>query len=160
MKPGILLLTILAALASQPAPAFSTPSSASAADRAIEAKITALMGRMTLEEKIGQLNFPSYAFPREPQLEAVRQGRMGGMLNVVNATHVQDFRDVIATSRLKIPLLFAIDAIYAFHIAFPTPIAWAATWRPELAELAAEAVATETAQVGVKIGRASCRERV
>lgn len=149
MKHGLLLLTLLASLCSSPAR--STPTGTPSADRAIEAKITALMARMTLTEKVGQLNFPSYAFPREPQLEAVRQGRIGGLLNVVNPAHVKDFEAVIQSSRLKIPLLFAIDAIHSFHIAFPTPIAWAATWRPELAESAAEAIALETAQTGVNL---------
>ena len=149
MKHGLLLLTLLASLCSTPAR--STPTATPSADRAIEAKITALMARMTLTEKVGQLNFPSYAFPREPQLEAVKQGRIGGLLNVVNPAHVKDFEAVVQASRLKIPLLFAIDAIYAFHISFPTPIAWAATWRPELAERAAEAIALETAQTGVNL---------
>jgi beta-glucosidase len=136
-------------------PARSTPSPRPAAAQAIEteieAKITALMSRMTLAEKVGQLNFPSYAFPREPQLEAVKKGRMGGMLNVAHPDHVRVFEEAIAASRLKIPLIYAIDAIHAFHIAFPTPIAWAATWRPELAERAAEAIARETSQVGVNL---------
>jgi beta-glucosidase len=109
------------------------------------------MSRMTLEEKVGQLNFPSYAFPREPQLEAIKKGRMGGMLNVAHPDHVRVFEEAIAASRLKIPLIYAIDAIYAFHIAFPTPIAWAATWRPELAERATEAIARETSQIGVNL---------
>ncbi len=109
------------------------------------------MARMTLTEKVGQLNFPSLAFPREPQLEAVKQGRIGGLLNAVNPEHVKNFEAVTQTSRLKIPLLFAIDSIYAFRISFPTPIAWAATWRPELAERATEAIALETVQSGVNL---------
>lgn len=153
MRFGLLFLTILASLA--PATAQSTPSPrptlSRAIDAEIEAKVSALLGRMTLEEKIGQLNFPSYAFPREPQIEAVRQGRIGAMLNVAHPDHVQVFEEAIQASRLKIPMLFAIDAIYAFHIAFPAPIAWAATWRPELAERAAESIARETSQIGVNL---------
>ena len=48
-------------------------------------------------------------------------------------------------------MLFAIDAIHAFRITFPVPIAWAATWNPALAERATEAIATETAQNGINL---------
>jgi beta-glucosidase len=117
----------------------------------IEAKIDGLLERMTLEEKIGQLNFPSYAFPSETQVEDVKKGRIGAMLNVAHPDHVAKFKAAVAESRLKIPMLFAIDSIYAFHISFPTPIAWAATWRPALAETAAEAIARETSAIGINL---------
>jgi beta-glucosidase len=149
------LFLIVAAVSLAAAPARSTPSPSPALTPAqnaeVEAKITALMKQMTLEEKVGQLNFPSYAFPRDPQLEDVRKGRIGAMLNVANADHVKVFEQAVAQSRLKIPLLYAIDAVYSFHIAFPAPIAWAATWRPALAERATEAIARETAQIGVNL---------
>jgi len=153
MRICILLFTFLAGLSSLPAQSTSSPRPlpTRAAEAEIEAKISALMSRMTLEEKVGQLNFPSYAFPREQQLEAVAKGRMGGMLNVANRDHIRVFDEAIAASRLKIPMIYAIDSIYAFRITFPVPIAWAATWEPELAELAAETVARETAQIGVNL---------
>lgn len=148
---AFLVSAVLLAFAQAHATPSPSPTLSRAIEAEIEAKVTALMKRMTLSEKIGQLNFPSYAFPREPQLEAVARGRMGGMLNVVNAEHIKDFEDAIQASRLKIPLIYAMDSIYAFHITFPVPIAWAATWRPELAELAAHSIARETAQVGVNL---------
>ncbi len=106
---------------------------------------------MTLEEKIGQLNFPSYAFPSDAQVEDVKKGRIGAMLNVAHPDHVAKFKAAAAESRLKIPMLFAIDSIYAFHISFPTPIAWAATWRPALAEAATEAIGRETSAIGINL---------
>jgi beta-glucosidase len=154
MRFGLAFLVSAVALAS--VPAYSTPSPSPGLSRAIEAdiqaKVSALMKRMTLTEKIGQLNFPSYAFPKHaPQFEAVTRGRIGGMLNVVNAEHIKPFEEAVRASRLKIPLIYAMDAIYAFHITFPVPIAWAATWRPELAELATQSIAREAAQVGVNL---------
>src|SRR5438093_998214 len=109
------------------APAHSTPSLEPAPgpakpNAAIEARIDDLLSRMTLEEKIGQLNFPSYAFPSDAQVEDVKKGRIGAMLNVAHPDHVAKFKAAAAESRLKIPMLFAIDSIYAFHISFPTPI--------------------------------------
>lgn len=153
MRFRLILLMLLACFV--PASARSTPSPSPSPARAmaaeIDARVTALMAQMTLEEKIGQLNFPSLGFPPDAQLEAVKQGRIGGILNVVNPDHMRDFRAAMGQSRLKIPMLFALDAIYAFNIAFPAPIAWAATWRPELAEQAAEMVALETAQTGINL---------
>lgn len=153
MRLRLILLTLLTCFSS--AAARSTPSPSPSPARAIaseiDAKVSALLARMTLEEKIGQLNFPSLAFPHDAQLEAVRRGRIGAMLNVVNPDHMRDFQAAMAQSRLKIPMLFALDAIYAFRIAFPAPIAWAATWRPELAQRAAELVALETAQTGINL---------
>lgn len=108
-----------------------------------------LLSRMTLDEKIGQLNLPSYSFPAEAQLELVRQGRIGGMLNVVDPGDLKKFRLAATQSRLKIPLLLAIDAIYAFRVTFPPPIAWAATWDPDLAERAAYWVAKDARTVGI-----------
>jgi beta-glucosidase len=148
-----LLLSLLVLFA---APAHSTPSLESPPrpvklDAGIEARIDGLLSRMTLEEKIGQLNFPSYAFPSEAQLEDVKKGRIGAMLNVAHPDHVAKFKAAAAESRLKIPMLFAIDSIYAFHISFPTPIAWAATWRPALAEAATEAIGRETSSIGINL---------
>jgi len=142
-----LLLPLASASHSPPAAAASRASAAAET----EAAISALLAQMSLEEKVGQLNFPSLDFPFERQLEAVRKGRIGGMLNVVDRKFIASFDAAVAASRLKIPLIYAIDAIFAFRITFPTPIAWAATWRPELAERAAEAIARETAQSGVNL---------
>lgn len=150
LRISLILIFSFASIGARATPA-SNPPTGSAVAAAIDAKVSALMARMTLEEKVGQLNFPSLAFPIEPQLAEVEQGRIGNMLNVVNPDHLRQFTEAAAQSRLKIPLLYAIDAIHAFRIAFPVPIAWAATWRPELAELAAEMVARETARDGINL---------
>jgi beta-glucosidase len=118
-------------------------------DAAIEKSVDRLLKRMTLEEKVGQLHFPSLAFPHDPQIAAVRRGEIGAMLNVVDPKFIRPIAGAARQSRLGIPMLFAIDAIYALRITFPPPLAWAATWRPELAERAAYEVAREAAAVGV-----------
>ena len=118
-------------------------------DKAVEAAVETLLRRMTLEEKVGQLHFPSLAFPHAPQVEAVRRGEIGAMLNVVDPQFIRPFAEAARQSRLGIPMLFAIDAIYALKVTFPPPLAWAATWRPELAERASYEVAREARAVGV-----------
>jgi beta-glucosidase len=119
------------------------------AGKAVEAAVETLLRRMTLEEKVGQLHFPSLAFPQAPQVEAVRRGEIGAMLNVVDPKFIRPFAEAARQSRLGIPMLFAIDAIYALKVTFPPPLAWAATWRPELAERASYEVAREARAVGV-----------
>ncbi|WP_072397256.1 glycoside hydrolase family 3 N-terminal domain-containing protein [Hyphomicrobium sp. CS1GBMeth3] len=152
MRFRLIPLIFLVCFSSLPANATPQPNPAArTAEAEITAKVQALLARMTLSEKIGQLNFPSLAFPFEAQLAEVRQGRVGNMLNVVNPDHLKAFKEAAAASRLKVPMLFAIDAIHAFRITFPVPIAWAATWNPPLAERAAEAIATETAQNGINL---------
>ena len=118
-------------------------------DRQIAERVSVLLAAMTLAEKIGQLNLVSQGDPVEEQLDAVRGGRIGAMLNVVDAGLIARYQAAARQSRLGIPLMIGLDAVDVFRIAFPPPIAWAATWRPELAEAAARAVAGETAAVGI-----------
>lgn len=118
-------------------------------DRQTSERVAALLGQMTLPEKIGQLNLVSQGEPIAEQLDAVRSGRIGNMMNVVDPEIIARYKQAAAESRNKIPLLFGLDAVDVFRIAMPPPIAWAATWKPELAELAARAVARETAATGV-----------
>ncbi len=140
------LLAIFLVFSAILAPAYAE---AVAPDPSIEAKVERLLKQMTLDEKIGQLNFPSQSFPSDSQQAMVRNGGIGGVLNVVHPRDVRRFAEAAAESRLKIPLLFAIDSIYAFRITFPPPIAWAATWDPAQAERAAYWIAKDTTTVGV-----------
>lgn len=118
-------------------------------ETAIERKVAALLAKMSMSEKIGQLNLVSQGEPVAAQLEAVRTGKIGAMMNVVDPAIIEKYRQAAAGSRHRIPLLFGLDAIDVFRIAMPPPIAWAATFRPELAQSAARAVAREAAASGV-----------
>lgn len=120
-----------------------------APERGIAAKVEHLLAQMSLDEKIGQLNLPSHAFPADEQRAMVKAGQIGGVLNVVDPGDIGLFAAAAAQSRLRIPLLFAIDSIYAFRITFPPPIAWAATWDPSQAEKAAYWIARDTTTVGI-----------
>lgn len=118
-------------------------------DLAIAARIGGLLAAMTLEEKVGQLDFKSRADPPTGQIDLVRAGRVGAMLNVIDPHEVAAFQTAARQSRLGIPLLLGLDAVNVFRIAFASPLAWAATWEPMLAARAAEMVARETAAVGI-----------
>lgn len=118
-------------------------------DAAIEQRIRALLARMTLPEKVAQLHLAGRADPPPPQLELIRQGRIGVMMNIPTAREIELYRAAAAQSRLRIPLMFGLDAVNVFRLALPAPIAWAASWSAEVAEDAAFRVGSEAAAVGI-----------
>ena len=103
---------------------------------AIDQKVDALLAKMTLDEKIGQLN--QYNGDWEAtgpvtkdvgnKLDEIKQGRVGAVLNIMGTEHCQTFQDAAMQSRLKIPLLFGQDVIHGYRITFPIPLAEAASW--------------------------------
>jgi beta-glucosidase len=134
-------LTLLSAVVLGAAGAIAGP--------AADARIQDLLGRMTLGEKIGQLNFLSRGEPDGRQPAEVRAGRVGAVLNVLDPREVTAFRKAAAASRLGIPLIFGLDAVNVFRIAMPSPLGWAATWDVGIAARAAEMVGREAAAAGI-----------
>ena len=95
-------------------------------DSKMNAYIDALMKKMTLEEKIGQLNLPSIGFDvTGPILSTdvegkIRKGLVGGVFNTFTPTAVKKLQEVAVTqTRLKIPLLFGYDVIHGHRTIFP-----------------------------------------
>src|SRR5881397_552604 len=113
--------------------------------------IDSLLARMTLEEKFGQLNLPSVDNrPSAEQLELLRQGLVGGFLNLTGAAATRETQRVAVTeSRLGIPLLLGYDVIHGYRTTFPIPLAEASTWDPAAVEATAHAAAREAAAAGV-----------
>ncbi len=116
-----------------------------------EDRIDALLGKMTLTEKIGQMvqiNDFDGRIPGELR-EALKEGRIGSMLNeMVPETSMEIQRIAREESRLGIPLIMARDVIHGFRTIFPIPLAQAATWAPELARSAAAVAAEEASSAG------------
>ena len=121
------------------------------ADGVIEARVAELIGRMTPEEKIGQMVQSHY--PGEvsaDMLDAVGAGRIGSLLNVVDADVANELQRIATEeSRLGIPLLMARDVIHGFRTVLPIPLGLAATWNPNLVERATRIAALEAARAGV-----------
>ncbi|MFA6435135.1 MAG: glycoside hydrolase family 3 N-terminal domain-containing protein [Elusimicrobiales bacterium] len=113
-----------------------------------------LLARMTVREKLGQLqqlDGPSEGGYREEHLKLAREGGLGSTLNVRFAANVNKFqKEAVENSRLGIPLLFAFDVIHGFRTIFPIPLGEAAQWAPELAERCAAAAAAEAYAAGLK----------
>jgi beta-glucosidase len=120
-------------------------------------QIDSIISRMTLEEKIGQLNqFNGILNPNDnsilsnEQLNQVREGKIGSFLNVIGAELTRKIQKVaVSESRMKIPILFGYDVIHGFRATFPVPIAEASTWNPKLVEKSAKYQAIEASASGI-----------
>jgi beta-glucosidase len=126
-------------------------------DPAIEARVEALLARMTLREKLGQLNQLSNGHATGPETggrnfeQLVAAGEVGSFLNVVGATKTNALQHIaMEKSRLKIPLLFGLDVIHGYRTTFPVPLALASTWDPDVVEHASAVAARESAAEGVR----------
>lgn len=126
-------------------------------DPAIERRIEDILGRMTLEEKIGQLNQYSAGYATGPGTnrsnmdDAVRRGEIGSFFNVVDPAVSNRLQKIaMEESRLKIPIIFGLDVIHGYRTMFPVPLALSATWDPGLVERASRIAAEEATAAGIR----------
>ncbi len=118
-------------------------------------EINALLARMTVAEKIGQLTqigtAPGGGNHRPEHEVLIEQGLVGSMINIHGAAKTNSLqRLAVERSRLGIPLLFAYDLIHGYRTIFPVPLAEAASWDPGLAEETATLAATEATAAGLR----------
>ncbi|HOZ20528.1 MAG TPA: glycoside hydrolase family 3 N-terminal domain-containing protein [bacterium] len=115
----------------------------------VDKRVKALISRMTLEEKIGQLQ--QYTDGTTPEhLQMARTGTVGSFLNVRGAAQTNALQKLaVENSRLGIPILFGLDVIHGYKTIFPIPLAEAASWDPELAEKGAAVAAREARAAGI-----------
>ena len=119
----------------------------------------ALLARMTLAEKVGQLNqytdFGDLTGPEAASMdvdqrrEHIRTGRVGSMLNVVGAAKCRRFQDLALESRLAVPLVFGLDVVHGLRTQFPIPLGDAAMWDPERSRAACAHAAREASAAGI-----------
>ena len=110
-----------------------------------------LLSRMTLEEKIGQMNQLDPSYESEVKEALIREGRVGSIFNIVDAKEVNRLqRMAVEETRLGIPLVVARDVIHGYHTIYPIPLGQGATWNPELIEQAAQLTAREAIQDGIR----------
>lgn len=120
-------------------------------------RIDALLARMTLEEKLGQIVQLAGGRQKSPNSRIndeergrVRSGLVGSYLNVAGAEETRALQRIaVEESRLGIPLLFAMDVIHGYRTIFPVPLAMASSWDPALVERAAHVAAIETSASGI-----------
>ena len=118
----------------------------------IEQRIADLLGRMTLEEKVGQMS-QSSAFPHplsDRVKQEIRSGRYGSFLNAGELNDkIEAQRVALMESRLGIPLIFGRDVIHGYRTIFPIPLGQAASWDPDLIRQAARVAGREASRAGI-----------
>ena len=115
-----------------------------------------LMGKMTVEEKIGQLNLPVAGDIVTGQAkssnvsERIRKGEVGGLFNLKGAEKIRDVQRIaVEESRLGIPILFGMDVIHGYETIFPIPLGLSCSWDMEAVELSARIAAEEASADGI-----------
>ncbi len=115
-----------------------------------------LMKKMTIQEKIGQLNLPGSGDITTGQTtnsdigKKIKEGSVGGLLNVKSVTKIRDVQKVaVEESRLKIPLIFGMDVIHGYQTTFPIPLALASSFDMAMIEQTARIAATEATADGI-----------
>lgn len=115
-----------------------------------------LMKKMTLDEKIGQLNLPGTGDIVTGQASnsdiapKIRQGLVGGLFNIKSAEKIRDVQKLaMEESRLKIPLIFGMDVIHGYETTFPIPLGLSCTWDMKLIEQTARVAAQEASADGI-----------
>lgn len=130
---------------------------AQAPNQKMQVFIDKLMSRMTLREKIGQLNLltagdgiPTGASVNKDVQSKIISGDVGGLFGIMGAEKIREAQEMAAYgSRLKIPLLFGLDIIHGYRTTFPIPLALASSWDMGLIEKSARAAAKEASADGL-----------
>ncbi len=125
-------------------------------DAEMDSFIAELMSKMTLEEKIGQLNLPSIGFDVTGPIvskgveEKIKKGLVGGVFNTFTPNAVRKLQEMaVNETRLKIPLLFGYDVIHGHRTIFPTNIGLSASWDTSLIYRITRAAAEEATADGL-----------
>lgn len=117
--------------------------------------VSSLMKKMTLEEKIGQLNLPSVGFDvtgpiLSKDVDAkIKKGLVGGVFNTYTPTAARKLQALALATRLKIPLLFGYDVIHGHRTIFPIPLGLSSSWDLALIRSTARAAAEEASADGI-----------
>lgn len=123
------------------------------ADAAVTRRVEALLKRMTLDEKIGQLTQLGAGTPgpnKETTDELIRAGKAGSVLWTINSADIERMQRVaVKESRLGIPLLFGFDVIHGYKNVFPVPLGMAASWDAGMVERAQAMAAKESWVSGI-----------
>ena len=122
----------------------------------MNAFVNNLLSKMTLDEKLGQLNLPGAGDITTGQASnsdiglKIREGKVGGLFNIKSIEKIKAVQKVaIEESRLKIPLIFGMDVIHGYQTEFPIPLALSCSWDMKLIEQTARIAATEASADGI-----------
>jgi beta-glucosidase len=120
--------------------------------------IDALMSKMTLDEKIGQLNLPGAGDivtggqageDNSSLAQKIKSGKVGGLFNIKGVEKIKYVQQLAMESRLKIPLIFGMDVIHGYQTVFPIPLGLSCSWDMNLVERSARIAAQEASADGI-----------
>lgn len=118
--------------------------------------VAELLSKMTLEEKLGQLNLPTSGDITTGQSNSsnvakkIEEGKVGGLFNIKSVQKIKEVQRIaIEKSRLKIPLLFGMDVIHGYETTFPIPLGLSCSWDMKLIERSAQIAAQEASADGI-----------
>jgi beta-glucosidase len=135
--------------AARPVRAAWTPQQA-----AINASVNSLLGEMTVDEKLGQLEMSGPTGPNgtpgQTLLAEARAGQVGSVLDLVGVANINQVQRAALQSRLHIPLIFGLDVIHGYRTMFPVPLGEAASWDPAAVENDEVVSADEATADGIK----------
>ena len=127
-----------------------------AQDAKMKTFIDALMKKMTLTEKIGQLNLPGSGDIVTGQAgnsdigKKIKEGKVGGLFNIKSVAKIKAVQKVaVEQSRLKIPMIFGMDVIHGYETVFPIPLALSCSWDMKAIERSAQIAAMEASADGI-----------
>jgi len=133
-----------------------TKKPASAEEVKMNLFINNLLSKMTVEEKIGQLNLPSSGDITTGQANSsdigkkIEAGQVGGLFNIKGVEKIRAVQKIaMENSRMKIPLLFGMDVIHGYNTVFPIPLGMSAVWDMSLVEKSARVAAIEASASGI-----------
>src|SRR4051812_21056898 len=118
--------------------------------------VSGLIAKMTLDEKIGQLNLPTSGDITTGQAgssdvaKKIAEGKVGGLFNIKTVEKIREVQKVaVEQSRLKIPLLFGMDVIHGYETTFPIPLGLSCSWDMNLIRRSAQIAAQEASADGI-----------
>lgn len=122
----------------------------------MKAFVDALMKKMTIDEKIGQLNLPGSGDIVTGQAKSsdiakkIKAGQVGGLFNIKGVEKIKEVQRIaVEESRMKIPLLFGMDVIHGYQTTFPIPLGMSCVWDMGLVEKSARIAAVEASASGI-----------
>ena len=132
------------------------PQNANSGSYQMKTFVDALMKKMTLDEKIGQLNLPGSGDIVTGQAsnsdigKKIKEGKVGGLFNIKSVEKIKAVQKVaVEGSRLKIPLLFGMDVIHGYETVFPIPLGLSCSWDMKAIERSAQIAASEASADGI-----------
>lgn len=118
--------------------------------------VAELLSKMTLDEKLGQLNLPTSGDITTGQANSsnvakkIEEGKVGGLFNIKSIQKIKEVQRIaVEKSRLKIPLIFGMDVIHGYETTFPIPLGLSCTWDMKLIERSAQIAAQEASADGI-----------